>query len=251
MDLGLAGRTAIVTGATGGIGRHLARQFAAEGARVVVTYNNAQYEAELLAKDLGGDNALAVRYDMSNPDGAAALRDAAIDWSGRIDVLVNNAGHWGSMIDSFDKAFETIDDWQELVRFNAEGPIRLSKAVAPVMREQKWGRLIHISSTLATGGAAGAEYYGAAKAALHGFSRSAAFSLGQDGDILSNVVMLGLTRTDTNKEITDVQGDFYSSLAPIGRLLNAEEVVPPIVFLASTANTGVTGQVIPVSGGAR
>ena len=150
---------------------------------------------------------------------------------------------------SDDSRFEAVEDWQSLFRINAEGAIRLSRATAPIMRDQKWGRMVHISSTLAVGGAAGAEYYAAAKAALHGFSRSAAFSLGRDGDILSNVVMLGLTRTDTNTAITDAAGDHYSALAPIGRLLDAEEAVRPIVFLSSTANSGITGQVISVSGG--
>jgi 3-oxoacyl-[acyl-carrier protein] reductase len=248
MDLGLSGRTVIVTGGTGGIGRHIVRQFAAKGAQVVLTYNKAQDDGELLAKELA-DNARAVRYDMSDPDAASALAEVALGWTGRIDVLVNNAGHWGTMAVSPESEFEAVEDWQSMLRINTEGAIRLSRVTAPIMRGRKWGRMVHISSTLAVGGAAGAEYYAAAKAALHGFSRSAAFSLGKDGDILTNVVMLGLTRTDTNTTITDAAGDYYSSLAPIGRLLDAEEAVRPIVYLSSTANTGITGQVIPVSGG--
>lgn len=249
MDLGLSGRTVIVTGGTGGIGRKLVHHFAAEGAQVVLTYHRAQHDAELLVKEIG-ENARAVHYDMSEPGAGKTLVDQALDWTGRIDVLVNNAGYWGSMALSDESQFEAVDDWQALFRFNAEGAIRLSRATAPVMRQHKWGRMVHISSTLAVGGAAGAEYYAAAKAALHGFSRSAAFSLGKDGDILSNVVMLGLTRTATNANITDAAGDYYSSSAPIGRLLDADEVARPIVFLASTANTGITGQVLSVSGGA-
>lgn len=248
MDLGLSGRTVIVTGGTGGMGRHLVRQFAAEDARVVLTYHQAQHDAELSAKELG-DNALAVRYDMSDPDAAPALVDVVLGWTGRIDVLVNNAGHWGSMAVSDDSAFEMVEDWQTIFAINAEGAIRLSRAVAPHMRERGWGRMVHISSTLAVTGAAGAEYYAAAKSALHGFSRSAAFSLGKDGDILSNVVMLGLTRTDTNTAITDTAGDYYRSLTPIQRLLDAAEAVRPIIFLSSAANTGITGQAISVSAG--
>jgi Dehydrogenases with different specificities (related to short-chain alcohol dehydrogenases) len=109
--------------------------------------------------------------------------------------------------------------------------------------------MVHISSSIATEGLAGAEYYGAAKAALHGFSRSAAFSLGRDGDILTNVVMPGLTRTETNAHIVDDGGEQYAALAPVGRLLTAEEIAGPVVFLASAANTGITGQVIAVNGG--
>jgi 3-oxoacyl-[acyl-carrier protein] reductase len=117
------------------------------------------------------------------------------------------------------------------------------------MRERRWGRMVHISSSIAVNGAAGSEYYAAAKAALHGFSRSAAFALGRDGDILSNVVMPGFTRTDTNIALADRYGPHFSALAPIGRLLDATEVAGPVVYLGSAANTGITGQVISATGG--
>jgi 3-oxoacyl-[acyl-carrier protein] reductase len=117
------------------------------------------------------------------------------------------------------------------------------------MRRRRWGRLVHISSSVVAEGMIGGEYYAAAKAALHGFSRSAAFALGRDGDILSNVVMPGLTRTDTNVAIIDEWGEHDSERAAIGRLLDADEVARPIVFLGSAANTGITGQVIAVTGG--
>ncbi|HEV2778343.1 MAG TPA: SDR family oxidoreductase [Actinophytocola sp.] len=251
MDLGIAGRTVIVTGASGGLGRRIARAFAAEGADVVLTYHGAQSEAELVAKEIG-DRALVVRYQLGDADSARAVADAALRWTGRIDVLVNNAVTWGSLASAQDRPFEAVpdDDWLSMVRANIAGAVQLTRAVAPVMRERRWGRLVHISSTLAADGLAGAEYYGAAKAALHGFSRSAAFSLGRDGDILSNVLMPGLTRTETNTAIADEHGDHYAALAPIGRLLDADEVAGPVVYLGSAANTGITGQVITVSGGA-
>jgi len=249
VDLGLTGRTVIVTGASGGIGRDIARGFAAEDADVVITYRANRSDAEQVAKEIG-DRALLVPYAMDDPDAAGKLVEAALGWTGRIDVLVNNAVHWGST-GSADRPFEAVPDadWLNTVRSNVEGALRLSRAVAPVMRERRWGRLVHISSNIAVDGMAGSEYYAAAKAALHGFSRSAAFSLGRDGDILSNVVMLGLTRTDTNIELADGFGPHFSALAPIGRLLDAAEVASPIVYLGSPANTGITGQVIPVTGG--
>ncbi|MBA9001142.1 SDR family NAD(P)-dependent oxidoreductase [Thermomonospora cellulosilytica] len=254
MDLGLNGRTVIVTGASGGIGREIARGFGAEGADVVLTYHRARDQAERLAKEIeqAGGRALAVRHDMADPGSTAALARAATDWTGRIDVLVNNAVHWGADAPDPESRYETVPDesWQATVRHNIEGAIRLSREVTPVMRRREWGRMVHISSSLATDGGAGSEYYAAAKAALHGFSRSLAFSLGKDGDILSNVVMPGLTRTDTNGFVTDQWADHYSALTPIGRLLTAAEVAAPVVFLASAANTGITGQAITVTGGA-
>ncbi|MFL5334351.1 MAG: SDR family NAD(P)-dependent oxidoreductase [Geminicoccaceae bacterium] len=140
-------------------------------------------------------------------------------------------------------------EWLGMLRANTEGALRLSRIVAPLMRRQRWGRLVHISSNIAVDGMAGAEYYAAAKAALHGFSRSAAFALGRNGDILSNVVMAGLTRTETNAAITDAFGDHYSARAPLGRLLDAAEVASPVIYLGSAANTGITGQVIAVTAG--
>ncbi|GAA4454889.1 SDR family NAD(P)-dependent oxidoreductase [Phytohabitans houttuyneae] len=247
MDLGLNGRTVIVTGATGGIGRHIARGFAAEGARVVLTYHSGKEAAERLAGDL---DAVAVRYALDEPDSAADLVREVLDRTGRIDVLVNNAVQWGGEALS-EGPFESLaeESWLSVVRPNVEGAIQLTRAVAPAMRERRFGRLVHISSSIATDGMAGGEYYGAAKAALHGFSRSVAFNLGRDGDILSNVVMPGLTRTDTNGHIVDAAGDAYAAFSPLGRLLDAAEVAGTVVYLGSAANTGVNGQVVAVTGG--
>lgn len=247
MDLGLNGRTVIVTGATGGIGRHIARGFAAEGARVVLTYHSGKEAAERLAGEL---DAVAVRYALDEPDSAADLVREVRERTGRIDVLVNNAVQWGGEALS-EGPFESLaeEGWLAVVRPNIEGAIRLTRAVAPAMRERRFGRLVHISSSIATDGMAGGEYYGAAKAALHGFSRSVAFNLGRDGDILSNVVMPGLTRTDTNGHIVDAAGEAYAAFSPLGRLLDAAEVAGTVVYLGSAANTGVNGQVVAVTGG--
>jgi NAD(P)-dependent dehydrogenase (short-subunit alcohol dehydrogenase family) len=250
MDMGLEGRTVIVTGASGGLGRAIARGFAAEGAHVVLTYSTSRAEAEKVVADIG-DRALVVPYDMSEDGAETALAGAALDWTGRIDVVVNNAVVWGS-IGAPEGPFEQVPDagWVTALRANIEGALRLSRAVAPIMRERRFGRLVHISSTIAADGMAGGEYYAAAKAALHGFSRSTARSLGRDGDILSNVVLPGLTRTDTNAHIVAAAGEHYATLAALGRLLDADEVAGAVVYLGSAANTGITGQAITVSGGA-
>jgi 3-oxoacyl-[acyl-carrier protein] reductase len=216
---------------------------------VVLTYH-LRPDAELLAKEVG-ERALVAPFALDDAASAGALVEAALRWTGRIDVLVNNAVHWGG-VPSPDRPFEAVPDadWLRVLRANVEGALRLSRAVAPTMRERRWGRMVHISSNIAVDGTAGAEYYAAAKAALHGFSRSAAFGLGRDGDILSNVVMPGLTRTDTNTAITDEEGHHYRALALVRRLLDAAEVAGAVVYLGSAANTGITGQVIRVSGGA-
>ncbi|MEU7691433.1 MULTISPECIES: SDR family NAD(P)-dependent oxidoreductase [Microbispora] len=251
MDLGLTGRTVIVTGASGGIGREIARGFAAEGADVVLTYHHAQDGAERLAKEIGG-RSLVAPYEMDDDEAARGLVESVLAWSGRIDVLVNNAVHWGADEPEADLPFDAVPDvrWQKVIRVNVEGALRLSRAVVPSMRERGWGRMVHISSSVAVDGMPGGEFYGAAKAALHGFSRSAAFGLGKAGDILSNVVMPGFTRTETNAEMAEQWGGHYSARAPIGRLLDAAEVANAVVYLGSAANTGITGQAIKVTGGA-
>ncbi|MEW9527194.1 SDR family NAD(P)-dependent oxidoreductase [Microbispora sp. NPDC049125] len=251
MDLGLSGRTVIVTGASGGIGREIARGFAAEGADVVLTYHRSQTGAERLAKEIGG-RSLVAPYDLDDDEAARGLVGTVLEWSGRIDVLVNNAVHWGAAEPDTGGSFEAVPDerWRRVIRANVEGALRLSRAVVPSMRERGWGRMVHISSSIAADGMPGGEYYGAAKAALHGFSRSAAFGLGKDGDILSNVVMPGFTRTETNVAMAEQVGGHYSARAPIGRLLDAAEVANAVVYLGSAANTGITGQAVKVTGGA-
>lgn len=251
MDLGLTGRTVIVTGASGGLGRHIAAGFAAEGADVVITYRSSFSDADVVAKEIG-ERAIVVPYELGDRESARSVVHAALDWTGRIDVLVNNAVVWGDLAPTGERGFEDVPDaaWQRPLRQNVEGALQLTREVAPVMRRRRWGRLVHMSSTIVPAGMIGGEYYGAAKAALYGFSRSAAFSLGKDGDILSNVVLPGLTRTPTNTEITEAAGETFSALAPIGRLLDASEVATAVVYLGSAANTGITGQAITVSGGA-
>jgi 3-oxoacyl-[acyl-carrier protein] reductase len=175
---------------------------------------------------------------------------AALDWTGRVDVLVNNAVRWPAPPPAPDANFEDVadDGWLPAVRANVEGAIQLSRLVAKPMRERRFGRLVHISTGLVNEGMAGGEYYTAAKGALHGFNRSLAFGLGPDG-VLSNVVMPGFTRTARNGEMTDAMGHLYAERAPLRRLLDAAEVARAVVFLGSAANTGITGQVIAVTGG--
>ncbi|GAA0896625.1 MULTISPECIES: SDR family NAD(P)-dependent oxidoreductase [Streptomyces violaceusniger group] len=262
MDLGLNNRTVLVTGASGGMGREIAAAFGAESADVVVGYRSRPEDAAATAErvEKAGGRALAVPYDLSDPVCARALVDAALDWTGRVDVLVNNAFRPFGFRPPGDRFEEIGDSWQDKMRDNIEGAIELTRLVAPPMRERGWGRIVHLSSSLVTegvletdAGRIGSEYYAAAKAALHGFSRSSAFSLGRDGDILSNVVIPGLTRTFRNEERMansfGVAGR-YADRAPLGRLLDAAEVARVVVFLASAANTAVTGQSIPVTAGA-
>jgi 3-oxoacyl-[acyl-carrier protein] reductase len=251
VDLGLKDRTAVVTGASGGIGREIARAYAAEGADVVVTYHGSEDDAAGVVAGIeeAGGRARAVRYALGDPASAEALVAAALDWTGRIDVLVNNAVEWFGRFPDPDLRFEELadDEWVPGLRRNIEGAVQLTRLAVPGMRERGWGRVTHVSTGGVVEGVTG-EYYTAAKAALHGFNRASAFNLGPHG-VLTNVVMPGFTRTARNAERADAHGHRYAERAPIRRLLDAAEVARAVVFLGSAANTGITGQVIGVTGG--
>jgi 3-oxoacyl-[acyl-carrier protein] reductase len=139
--------------------------------------------------------------------------------------------------------------WQFVVRANLEGAYTAIQTVLPSMRSGQWGRVVNISAVVAADGVAGSAWYAAAKSALHGLTRSLSKEVGTDG-ILVNAVMPGLTMSDrTLAMVPEALRQTYALATPIGRLLDATEVAATVVFLASTANTAITGEIIRASGG--
>ncbi len=253
MDLGMQGRSVVVTGASGGIGAAVARLYGAEGADVAVAYHSNMEAAEAVAADVekGGGRAIVVQHDLGDPASAEQVAATVRAEFGRIDVLVNNAVNWGSSLPDPTRHSESVPDeeWLPVIRHNLEGTLRATRAVLPAMRERGWGRLVHVSSDLAVNGMAGSAYYPAAKAALHGMNRSLAWELGPVG-ILTNVVMPGLTLTDTVLGfLEEGMRDDLIAHTPAGRLNNVEDVAATIVFFGSAANTAVTGEAVKASGG--
>ncbi|WP_395297493.1 SDR family NAD(P)-dependent oxidoreductase [Kitasatospora hibisci] len=252
MDLGLTGRTVLVTGASAGIGRQTARAFAAEGARVAVTYRTGEAKARALAEELGAaaGRALAVPYDLGDPDSvAAAFAEVERRWGG-VDVLVANALRRGRRRPPGSRTEEVpAAEWQPLLRDNLEQTLRTVQLVLPGMRARGWGRVALVSSHLARDGAPGQEFYAAGKAALHGFARSLAWDAGPDG-VLVNVVSPGLTRTEG--VLADLPAEVRERerlRTPTGRLSAPEDVARTVAFLCSEANGNITGAVVDVSGG--
>jgi NAD(P)-dependent dehydrogenase (short-subunit alcohol dehydrogenase family) len=236
MDTGLAGKNVLVTGATSGIGKATAQAFAAEGARVAVTYHVNREAAEEV-----GD--IAVQLDLERPETVETAVAEAVERLGGLDALVVSAVRWPRVTnDRFEQ--QPRDEWESLLRANLEGAFAIVRAALPALREAEWARIVLISSGIAEEGHPATWGYAAAKAGLVGLARTLAWDAGRDG-VLVNVVSTGFTRTDLNEsrfgsEIFDQVGE----LVPQRRASTAEDVARLVLFLGSAANTSVTGEVV-------
>jgi 3-oxoacyl-[acyl-carrier protein] reductase len=244
---------AIVTGGSRGIGRATAQLLAAEGARVAITFRRDSQRAQAILasiRERGGD-ACVVPLDLTVADSIRDAVNQVLDRWGRVDVLINNAVEWVRVSGQNPAAFEAVEpgSWQRPLRANIEGAYTATQAVVPSMRARQWGRIVNISSIAATDGMPGFSWYSASKAALHGLTRTLARELGPSG-ILVNVVMPGGTLTSSVfEQVPAFTLKLQARQLPIGRLPRPEEVAATIVFLASAANTTVTGEIVRSSGG--
>jgi len=252
MNLGLSEHVALVTGSSQGIGRAIARQLAQEGAYIAVTYRHSKERAEDLVSEIQLQNgtAIALQFDLASLESITAITNAVLAKWGRIDILVNNAIQWSRKPISQSPAFENFppEEWQSLLRANIEGTFAMLQSVIPSMRKRGWGRIVNVSATLAEDGLPGSGWYTAAKASLHGLTRTLSKELGPSG-ILVNAVMPGLTATDRISLIAPEVRRRVEETLPIRRILLPEDVALPIVFLCSHANSAITGEIIRVSGG--
>ncbi|MFI9782661.1 SDR family NAD(P)-dependent oxidoreductase [Kitasatospora sp. NPDC051984] len=251
MDLGLRERVVLVTGATGGIGRAVARAYAAEGARVAVAYRSDRAAAEQFADELGGpERAFALPYDLEDPKSPQlAVAEVERRW-GRLDVLVANAVRWGERRIPGTR-FEDVPepDWLPVIDGNLAPTVRTVQAAVGGMRARGWGRIVLISSHNALGGNRGQEFYGAAKAGLHGLTRSLMWDL-TGTDVLVNVVCPGLTTTErVAAGLPAPVRERETAATPSGRLSSPEEVARAVLYLGSAANGNVTGEALAVAGG--
>lgn len=259
MDLGIAGRVAVVTGASKGIGRAVAGALAAESVRLVVSARGQealdQAAAEL--RDAGAD-VMGVAGDVCDPAVTAAIVTAADEHFGGIDIVVNNAGG-----ESGHTPIEqlTDEDWEHSYRLNVVSPVRLAVAALPHMRANRWGRIVNISSYTAKVPEPFCAPYAASKAALVNLTRNLSRSYAADG-ICANSVLPGLTDTEGVRagfdEASAASGRPYEQLltrmlerAPIdaGRLGASGEVAAAVVFLCSEPAAWITGAALAVDGG--
>lgn len=246
MDLGLTGKTAIVTGAGSGIGAAIAARLGEEGANVVVAdLNLASAEANAAEIRAAGGQALAVGVNVVNADEVAAMVQAAVDAFGTVHILVNNAGiaRDGRITKM------TEDDWDLVVDIGLKGAFLCTKAVLPYMTEQKWGRLIAMSSR-AHNGNLGQANYSAVKAGLIGFAKAMALENGRNW-ITSNAVAPGMIDTPFVRNHPAYEKIVENAIktTPIPRVGAAEDIADAVAFLASERAGYITGEVLHVTGG--
>lgn len=240
----LMGQTALVTGASRGIGKAVALELAAAGATVAVNYANSNAGADAVVAEITakGGSAYALQADVSQEDEVNALVEAVIKRSGSLDVLVNNAG---ITRDGLLMRMKT-SDWQAVINLNLTGVFLCTRAVTRPMLKQKRGRIVNITSVVGLMGNAGQANYAAAKAGVIGFTRSSAKELASRG-ITVNAVAPGFIATDMTK---DLQAEALLAAIPLGRYGEVAEVAGAVRFLAADpAAAYITGQVLQVDGG--
>jgi len=238
----LSGRNALVTGASGDIGRAIARALHAQGAKVALSGTRAE-ALNQLAGELG-ERAVVVAANLSDPADTERLAKDAEAALGQIDILVNNAGITkdGLLLRMKD------EDWQAVLEVNLNAGMRLSRAALRGMMKRRWGRIIGISSVVGATGNPGQANYAAAKAGMIGFSKALAQEVASRG-ITVNLIAPGMIKTPMTDVLNEEQKTRMLERIPLGRLGSAEEIAAAAVYLASQEAAYVTGTTLHVNGG--
>jgi len=246
-----ARRTAVVTGASRGIGRAIAQALADDGFQVAVNYLTRDLEARELVDKIsaGGGAARAFRANVSDPAECARLVEGALAAFGRLDVLVNNAGISQTGVPIADLPAE---DWERMLRINLSGPFYLIKAVLPHMRQRRSGHIVNLSSNVTQRFPATYGAYTVSKAGVDALTRVLAKEEGPNG-IRVNAIAPGPIATDMFAQALAVMGperaEAFVKSIPLGRTGQPEEIASAVRFLVSDAASYLTGQVVYVNGG--
>ena len=242
----LEGKTALVTGASRGIGRAVAVALASAGAKVAVNYagNDAAAEETKAAIEAAGGTAILVKADIADSEAVEKMVADTVAAFGQIDILVNNAGitRDGLLMRMKNEDFDAV------INTNLKGVYYTTKAVTKLMMKKRYGRIINMASVVGLTGNAGQANYSAAKAGVIGFSKTVAKELASDG-ITCNMVAPGLVATDMTKDLPEKAKEAMMTSIPLGRAGQPEDVAQAVLFLASDNASYITGQVINVDGG--
>jgi 3-oxoacyl-[acyl-carrier protein] reductase len=242
----LAGKVAVVTGSSRGIGRAIALRLAQDGAKVVVNYRSDEQAANEVVEQIrsGGGEAVAVQGDVSQVAEAQALIDAAKDAFDRVDILVNNAGTTRDTL----LMRMSEDDWDIVIDTNLKGTFNCIKAASRQMMRQRYGRIVNVTSVAGISGNAGQANYASAKAGLIGLTKTVAKELG-GRQITCNAIAPGLVATDLTADLPEALVCQAVDRTPLGRTGTPEDMAAAVAFLASDEAGYITGQVLAVDGG--
>ena len=242
----LKGKTAIITGASRGIGREIAEVFAKNGANIAFTYLSSVERGEALEKELAqyGTKVKGFRSDASDFDSADKLAKDVVAEFGAIDILVNNAGVTRDTL----LMRMSEEQWDDVIRINLKSVFNLTKAVQRTMLKQRSGSIINMSSVVGVKGNAGQTNYSASKAGIIGFTKSVALELGSR-NIRSNAIAPGFIETEMTEALDEKMVQEWRNGIPMKRGGTGEDVANLTLFLASDLSTYITGQVINVDGG--
>ncbi|WP_121117936.1 3-oxoacyl-[acyl-carrier-protein] reductase [Croceibacterium ferulae] len=246
----LTGMTALVTGASGGIGSAVARALAANGARLALSGSNPaklrafREELNAACPPREAEDHVEITCNLSDAIQVEELVPAALDTFGKLDILVNNAG-----ITRDNLAMRMKDEeWDEVIRINLEAAFRLMRAASRPMMKARFGRIISVTSIVGTTGNPGQMNYAAAKAGLTGMSKSLAAELAARG-VTVNCVAPGFIRTAMTDALADAQKAKLNERIPMGRMGEGDEIGAAVAYLASREAGYVTGQTLHVNGG--
>jgi 3-oxoacyl-[acyl-carrier protein] reductase len=238
----LEGKTALVTGATGGIGGAIAKQLHDRGATIVASGTRAGKLDELAAAL--GERCHAVAADLSDPEAPDALIAGAIEAAGSVDILINNAG-----LTRDNLAMRMKDEeWQQVIDVNLTSAFRLTRASLRGMMKARWGRIVTVTSVVGATGNPGQANYAASKAGLTGMTKALAQEVASRG-ITVNCIAPGFIETPMTDALSDDQKTALLGRIPAGRLGVVDDVAACAVFLSSTEASYVTGQTLHVNGG--
>jgi len=238
----LTGMTALVTGASGGIGSAIAKALVGQGARLAVSGSNAE-KLEAFRAELGGDH-VALACNLSDGAEVDQLVPRAVEALGKLDILVNNAG-----VTRDNLAMRMKDDeWDQVIRVNLEAAFRLCRAAAKPMMKARFGRIVSITSVVGTTGNPGQANYAASKAGLVGMSKALGQELASRG-ITVNCVAPGFIRSAMTDVLPDAQKAALLTKIPAGDLGDGADIGAAVVYLASKEAGYVTGQTLHVNGG--
>lgn len=242
----LQGKIAIITGASRGIGKSIAKSFIAQGATVAFTYRSSEEKAIELEKELTADGGMAKGFksDASKMADAESLVKEVLEAYGTIDIVVNNAG----ITDDTLLMRMSEDQWDRVINVNLKSCFNLTKAVLKTMLKARFGSIINISSVVGVQGNAGQANYAASKAGILGFTKSVALELGSR-NIRCNAIAPGFIETEMTAALDEAMVQGWRDAIPLKRGGKPEDVANLCVFLASDMSSYITGQTICVDGG--